>query len=76
MYGINTEYHISYIDCLFCCMSAMTVTGLATINLSTLSVMQQVILFWQMIIGSLVSGAVPLKPEGRRADPSPSCRSS
>ncbi|RXK41787.1 hypothetical protein M231_01022 [Tremella mesenterica] len=53
MYGINTEYHIAYIDCLFCCMSAMTVTGLATIDLSTLSAMQQVILFWQMIIGSL-----------------------
>lgn len=55
MYGINTEYEISYIDCLFNCMSAMTVTGLATVNLSTLSVMQQVILFVQMIMGSLVS---------------------
>ncbi|OCF31127.1 potassium ion transporter [Kwoniella heveanensis BCC8398] len=53
MYACNTEYHIAYIDCLFCCMSAMTVTGLATINLSTLSVVQQVILFVQMIIGSL-----------------------
>ncbi|WVQ71233.1 hypothetical protein IAR50_000758 [Cryptococcus sp. DSM 104548] len=53
MYACNTEYHISYIDCLFCCMSAMTVTGLASVNLSTLSVVQQVILFVQMIIGSL-----------------------
>ncbi|WWC86168.1 uncharacterized protein L201_001041 [Kwoniella dendrophila CBS 6074] len=53
MYAANTEYHIDYVDCLFCCMSAMTVTGLATINLSTLSVFQQVILFVQMIIGSL-----------------------
>lgn len=32
----------------------MTVTGLATVDLSTLSVMQQVIMFWQMLIGSLV----------------------
>lgn len=36
-------------------MSAMTVTGLATVDLSTLSPFQQVILFLQMIIGSLVS---------------------
>lgn len=55
MFACNTEYHISYIDCLFCCMSAMTVTGLATVDLSTLSPFQQVILFLQMIIGSLVS---------------------
>ncbi|OWZ79653.1 potassium ion transporter [Cryptococcus neoformans Tu401-1] len=53
MFACNTEYHISYIDCLFCCMSAMTVTGLATVDLSTLSPFQQVILFLQMIIGSL-----------------------
>ncbi|KGB77669.1 potassium ion transporter [Cryptococcus deuterogattii R265] len=53
MYACNTEYHIAYIDCLFCCMSAMTVTGLATVDLSTLSPFQQVILFLQMIIGSL-----------------------
>jgi Trk-type K+ transport system membrane component len=56
MYGANTQYHISYIDCLFLCTSSMTVTGLASINLSTLSVVQQVILFVQMIIGSTVSG--------------------
>lgn len=54
MYGTSTSYHIPYIDCLFVCMSAMTVTGLATFNLSTLSVFQQVVLFVQMIIGSLV----------------------
>lgn len=54
MYGINTEYNIRYIDCLFLCVSSMTVNGLATVDLSTLSVMQQVIMFWQMLIGSLV----------------------
>lgn len=62
MYGINTEYEISYIDCLFNCMSAMTVTGLATVNLSTLSVMQQVLLFVQMIMGSIVSSTRTQRP--------------
>jgi len=32
----------------------MTVNGLATVDLSTLSVMQQVLMFFQMLIGSLV----------------------
>ncbi|KAL7422889.1 hypothetical protein Q5752_002186 [Cryptotrichosporon argae] len=54
MYASNTKYRIAYIDCLFMCTSAMTVTGLATINLSTLSPWQQVILFLQMLIGSVV----------------------
>lgn len=54
MWGINTEYEISYIDHLFNCMSAMTVCGLATVNLSTLSAVQQAILFVQMVIGSPV----------------------
>lgn len=61
MYGISTAYQIPYIDCLFNCMSAMTVTGLATINLSTLSVMQQVLLFIQMTVGSLVSSLLRLQ---------------
>jgi Trk-type K+ transport system membrane component len=54
MYGINTEYKISYVDCLFLCFSSMTVNGLATVDLSTLSTMQQVLMFLQMLIGSLV----------------------
>lgn len=60
MYGTSTEYHIPYIDCLFICMSAMTVTGLATINLSTLSAFQQTLLFVQMVIGSLVGPLLPV----------------
>jgi len=60
MYGINTEYHIPYIDCLFLCVTSMTVNGLATVDLSTLSTMQQVIMFWQMLIGSLVGRSVPV----------------
>lgn len=55
MYGISTAYPIAFIDCLFVCVSAMTVTGLVTINLSTLSTLQQVFLFFLMNIGGLVS---------------------
>lgn len=57
MYAINTEYHISYVDCLFLCVTSMAVCGLATVDLSTLSVMQQVLMFILMLIGSLVSSA-------------------
>lgn len=53
-YGISTAYQIDYIDCLFNCVSAMCVCGLATINLSTTSTMQQVLLFVQQIFGSMV----------------------
>jgi hypothetical protein len=47
-YGANTEYQIDYVDCLFLCVSAMTVTGLATNNLSQLNGYQQSLLFVQM----------------------------
>jgi hypothetical protein len=62
MYACNTEYHIQYIDCLFCCVSAMTVTGLATVNLSQLSGWQQTILFLQMCMGSIVSRPSRARP--------------
>lgn len=54
-YACNTEYHIKYVDCLFLCVSSMCVTGLATNNLSTLSTFQQFMMYFQMLIGSLVS---------------------
>ena len=54
MYAVNTNYQIAYVDCLFLSMSAMTVTGLATVNLSTLSAVQQFLLFLQMLIGNIV----------------------
>ncbi|KAJ7072702.1 cation transport protein-domain-containing protein [Mycena amicta] len=53
-YASNAQYHISYIDALFNCVSAMTVCGLATVDLSSLSGWQQAILFIQMCIGSPV----------------------
>ena len=54
-YAVNGEFHISYIDCLFNCVSAMTVCGLATVDLSTLTGFQQALLFIQMCLGSPVS---------------------
>lgn len=51
-YGSNGRYHISYLDTLFLCYSAMTVTGLSTVNLSTLTVWQQVMVYFLMLIVS------------------------
>ncbi|KAK0226367.1 cation transport protein-domain-containing protein [Armillaria fumosa] len=53
-YASNGQYHISYIDSLFNCVSAITVCGLATVDLSSLTPWQQVILFIQMCLGSPV----------------------
>ncbi|KDQ09513.1 hypothetical protein BOTBODRAFT_524200 [Botryobasidium botryosum FD-172 SS1] len=50
-YGANGEFSISFFDSLFLCYSAMTQTGLATVNLSTLTGFQQCILFVLMTIG-------------------------
>ncbi|CAA7262705.1 unnamed protein product [Cyclocybe aegerita] len=52
-YASNGRYHISYLDSLFLCYSAMTVTGLSTVNLSTLTTWQQVILYFLMSIGDI-----------------------
>ncbi|KZT72263.1 hypothetical protein DAEQUDRAFT_26204 [Daedalea quercina L-15889] len=54
LYGANGEYHISYVDCLFLCVTSMTVCGLATVDLSTLTPFQQFLLFAQMCLGSPV----------------------
>ncbi|KAF7440982.1 low affinity potassium transporter [Pleurotus ostreatus] len=48
LYLSNGENRISYIDALFNCVSAMSVCGLATIDLSSLTPWQQVILFLQI----------------------------
>ncbi|KAG7449729.1 uncharacterized protein BT62DRAFT_928462 [Guyanagaster necrorhizus] len=53
-YASNGQYHISYIDSLFNCVSAMTVCGLSTVDLSSLTPWQQVILFIQMCLGNPV----------------------
>ncbi|KAE9400631.1 hypothetical protein BT96DRAFT_965214 [Gymnopus androsaceus JB14] len=53
-YASNGRYKISYVDSLFNCVSAMTVCGLATVNMSSLTPWQQVLLFIQMCLGSPV----------------------
>ncbi|OCH90614.1 hypothetical protein OBBRIDRAFT_793172 [Obba rivulosa] len=54
-FASNGENPVSYIDSLFVCVSAMTVCGLATVDLSGLTPFQQFLLFLQMFLGSPVS---------------------
>ncbi|KAI0079232.1 hypothetical protein K474DRAFT_1659278 [Panus rudis PR-1116 ss-1] len=54
LYACNGKYPLSYIDALFNCVSAITVCGLATVDLSSLTPLQQVLLFVQMCIGNPV----------------------
>ncbi|KAJ7743346.1 potassium transporter [Mycena metata] len=49
-YASNGRFHVSFLDSLFF-YSAMTVCGLSTVNLSTLTPWQQVILYVLMLIG-------------------------
>lgn len=53
-YASNGKYPVAYIDALFNSVSAMTMCGLATVNLSELTAWQQVLLFIQMCIGNQV----------------------
>ena len=53
MYLCNGRFHIPYIDSLFMCYSAMTVTGLSTVNLSSMTAWQQVILYLLMACGDI-----------------------
>ncbi|QRV98028.1 potassium/sodium transporter [Ceratobasidium sp. AG-Ba] len=54
-YAANGKYPVSFIDALFNCISAITVTGLATVDLSQLTGFQQALLFIQMCIGNPVA---------------------
>ncbi|KAG2132282.1 cation transport protein-domain-containing protein [Suillus bovinus] len=54
LYASNGKYPISYIDALYNSVSAITMCGLATVNLSQLTAWQQVLLFIQMCIGNIV----------------------
>lgn len=51
-YACNGRFRVSYLNSLFMCYSAMTVCGLSVLNLSTLTVVQQVILYFLMMIVS------------------------
>ncbi|KAF9007033.1 potassium transporter [Cyathus striatus] len=52
-FASNGRFPVKYIDSLFLCYSAMTVTGLSTVNLSTLTAWQQAILYILMMIGDI-----------------------
>ncbi|KIK57497.1 hypothetical protein GYMLUDRAFT_98602 [Collybiopsis luxurians FD-317 M1] len=52
-WACNGRFTISYLDSLFLCYSAMTVTGLSTVNLSSCTVWQQVILYLLMMLGDI-----------------------
>lgn len=49
----NARFALSYIDALFLCTSAMTNTGLNTVNLSSITAFQQSILFILMLMGNV-----------------------
>ncbi|TKY88762.1 hypothetical protein EX895_002393 [Sporisorium graminicola] len=59
-YACNGETHIKFIDALYCCVSAMTVTGLVTINISTANGGQQAILFILMCFGNISAVSVTM----------------
>ena len=56
LYGSGTAaYHISYVNALYLCTSAMCNTGLTSINISSLNGYQQSVLFTLMILGDLTT---------------------
>ncbi|KAJ9474569.1 Low-affinity potassium transport protein [Pseudozyma hubeiensis] len=59
-YACNGENHIKFIDCLYVCVSAMTVTGLVTFNISTTNGGQQAILFILMCFGNISAVSVTM----------------
>jgi len=55
LWGSATPQHsVSFIDALFLAVSAMTESGLNTVNLSTLNTWQQFVLFVLMMLGSAI----------------------
>ncbi|KAJ5289610.1 uncharacterized protein N7443_009863 [Penicillium atrosanguineum] len=54
-WGSSTPAHsVRYIDSLFLTVSAMTLAGLNTVNLSTLNTFQQILLFFLIMAGSTI----------------------
>lgn len=56
-YAANRDVHVAYIDSLFLCVSALTVTGLTTINISQATGFQQSILYALMWCGNITTVA-------------------
>ncbi|PWY99988.1 hypothetical protein BCV70DRAFT_103626 [Testicularia cyperi] len=59
-YACNGETHVPFVDSLFVCVSAMTVTGLVTFNISTTNGGQQAILFILMCIGNISAVSITM----------------
>jgi hypothetical protein len=54
-YGSSTlAFHVSYVDSLFLVISAMTESGLNTVNLSQINTGQQILLWLLMVVGSSI----------------------
>lgn len=60
IFWASNTTEIKYIDCLFVCVSAMTVTGLTPINLSISTPWQQAILFFLMCIGNISAVSITM----------------
>ncbi|KAG8756489.1 low affinity potassium transporter [Serendipita sp. 396] len=53
-WAANGKYKLAYIDALFLCYSAFTNAGLASVDLSRTTSLQQAMLFIQMFFGSMI----------------------
>lgn len=56
-YAANGQVTIPYVDCLFMVYSAFTVTGLTSVNVSSLTGLQQAILYILMLAGDWTTAA-------------------
>ncbi|EJU04228.1 hypothetical protein DACRYDRAFT_114599 [Dacryopinax primogenitus] len=55
IFAVNGEYHMEFVDALFLSYSAITTTGLASINVSSATALQQFLIMSQMLLGQLVT---------------------
>ena len=51
----EASFYLTYVDALFLCTSAMTSTGLSTVNLGAITTFQQSVLFILILIGNVVT---------------------
>ncbi|MCJ1381680.1 hypothetical protein MMC17_004791 [Xylographa soralifera] len=54
----EASFYLTYVDALFLCTSAMTSTGLNTVNLGAITTFQQAVLFILIFIGNVVTISV------------------
>ncbi|KAL2836839.1 cation transport protein-domain-containing protein [Aspergillus pseudodeflectus] len=66
-WGLSNPLRISYVDSLFMCVSAITGAGLNTVEASTLSISQQIILFLLLMAGHTILISVTVLHVRKRA---------